>query len=301
MTEDASTAPRYAGDMAVASPASAAAPERARARILMCPPTHFSVEYVINPWMEGQVDQADPGRAHGQWQALAAAIAGLAHIETVAPAAGLPDMPFTANAGLVHGDAFVPSRFRHDERKGEEPLFTEWFRQSGYRIVELPAGLDFEGAGDALFDRGIRDRLWMGHGHRSELHAATELEKLLDIEVLPLRLVDDRFYHLDTCFCPLQGGWLLYYPTAFDAAGQALIEANVPESRRIAVGDEDALAFACNAVNVGDTIVLNRAGNALKSALHAAGFEVVETPLDEFLKAGGAAKCLTLRLDEPPR
>ncbi|MFT3762744.1 MAG: arginine deiminase-related protein [Pseudoxanthomonas sp.] len=269
-------------------------------RLLMCPPTHFAVDYEINPWMRGQLHQADRGRAQAQWDALAAIVGRLAAVETVAPATGLPDMPFAANAGLVLEDAFVPSRFRHAERQGEEALFTAWFTERGYRIVPLPAGIDFEGAGDALFDRGLPRLLWMGHGHRSDAEAAPALARLLDVEVVPLRLVDPRFYHLDTCFCPLRGGWLLYFPEAFDDAARARIEARVPAAKRIVVGEEDALAFACNAVNLGDAVILNRAGDALKSALSAAGFEAVETPLDEFLKAGGSAKCLTLRLDEPP-
>lgn len=267
-------------------------------RVLMCPPTHFAVEYVINPWMEGHVHEADTDRALAQWTALRDILGSLAQVETVAPGEGLPDMPFTANAGLVLGHVFVPSRFRHPQRQGEEALFTDWFRQHGYVIRELPETMDFEGAGDALFDRTAR-RLWLGYGHRSDAGVADALAPLLDIETMPLRLVDPRFYHLDTCFCPLSGGWLLYYPAAFDEAAKAAIAKYVPEGRRIAVDEEDALAFACNAVNLDDTVVLNRASDALKATLHAAGFRVVETPLDEFLKAGGSAKCLTLRLDEP--
>ncbi|HEX7801832.1 MAG TPA: arginine deiminase-related protein [Pseudoxanthomonas sp.] len=266
--------------------------------LLMCPPTHFAVDYVINPWMEGNLHSADPVRAQSQWAALHAALSDLARIDLVAPGEGLPDMPFTANAGLVLGDAFVPSRFHHAQRRGEEALFTEWFAQQGFAIRPLPAGMDFEGAGDALLDRDA-PRLWLGHGHRSNAGVAQEIAAMFDLEAIPLRLSDPRFYHLDTCFCPLTGGWLLYYPPAFDAEAIGAIAARIPESRRIAVSEHDALAFACNAVNIGATVVVNRASSALKTALGDAGFEVIETPLDEFLKAGGSAKCLTLRLDEP--
>ncbi len=281
--------------------AAAAASPAHTTRILMCVPTHFGVEYVINPWMQGQTGNADVSHAQRQWDGLTAAIGRVAEVELVAPIAGLPDMVFTANAGMIWDDAFVPSRFRHAERQGEEAHFIAWFRERGFRIVELPEDLEFEGAGDALYDRAVSNRLWMGHGHRSDLGVAAELEKRLPVQVLPLRLSDERFYHLDTCFCPLEGGWLLYFPGAFDAAANALIEANVPAHKRIAIDESDAVHFACNAVNVGDTIILNRAGDSLKARLHAAGFRVLETPLDEFLKAGGSAKCLTLRLQEPPR
>ncbi|MET0807885.1 MAG: arginine deiminase-related protein [Pseudoxanthomonas sp.] len=266
-------------------------------RLLMCPPTHFEVDYVINPWMEGNLHSTDVFRAESQWSALRGILSGLARIDLVVPARDLPDMPFTANAGLVLGDVFVPSRFHHPQRRGEEALFAEWFERQGFTLRPLPAGMDFEGAGDALLDRGA-PRLWLGHGHRSDAGVAQEMAAMFDMESVALRLVDPRFYHLDTCFCPLAGGWLLYYPPAFDADAVGAIAARVHESRRIAVSEPDALAFACNAVNLGGTVVVNRASNDLKSALGEAGFAVVETPLDEFLKAGGSAKCLTLRLDE---
>lgn len=267
-------------------------------RLLMCPPTHFAVDYVINPWMEGNLHSADPARAQSQWAALHGVLSDLVRIDLIAPGEGLPDMPFTANAGLVLGDAFVPSRFHHAQRRGEEALFTEWFAQQGFAIRQLPAGMDFEGAGDALLDRDA-PRLWLGHGHRSDAGVAQEVAAMFDLEAIPLSLSDPRFYHLDTCFCPLTGGWLLYYPPAFDAEAIGAIAARIPESRRIAVSEQDALAFACNAVSIGTTVVVNRASSALKTALGNAGFETIETPLDEFLKAGGSAKCLTLRLDEP--
>ncbi|WDS35182.1 arginine deiminase-related protein [Pseudoxanthomonas sp.] len=268
-----------------------------RPRVLMCPPTHFSVEYDINPWMTGNRDQADRARAGRQWDDLRALVADAADVELIEHVPGLPDMVFTANAGLVYRDVAVPSRFRHAERAGEEAHFTRWF--SGHRFdVDLLDGIEFEGAGDALLDRAA-SRLWFGYGHRSDARAAGALHALLGIDVVPLRLVDPRFYHLDTCLCPLSGGHLLYFPAAFDEAAQAAIAARVPADKRIAVSEEDALAFACNAVNLDNVVILNRATPALRAQLEQAGYRVRETPLDEFLKAGGSAKCLTLRLDEP--
>jgi lysine-ketoglutarate reductase/saccharopine dehydrogenase-like protein (TIGR00300 family) len=160
--------------------------------------------------------------------------------------------------------------------------------------------LPFEGAGDALLDREGR-WLWAGYGFRSELDSHPYLAKWLDIEVLSLRLMDERFYHLDTCFCPLSNGYLLYYPPAFDAYSNRLIEMRVPEAKRIAIAEPDAVNFACNAVNIEDIVILNQASDDLKQRLTNAGFRVIETPLTEFLKAGGASKCLTLRVTEPVR
>jgi lysine-ketoglutarate reductase/saccharopine dehydrogenase-like protein (TIGR00300 family) len=267
-------------------------------RFLMCAPDHYDVDYVINPWMEGNIHKSSRDRAVEQWQALFHVLKDLAVVDLVQPQKGVPDMVFTANAGLVLGNDVVLSRFYHKERQGEEPFFKAWFEEQSYNVHELPRDLPFEGAGDALLDREGR-WLWAGYGFRSELDSHPYLAKWLDIEVLSLRLMDERFYHLDTCFCPLTDGYLLYYPPAFDAYSNRLIEMRVPPSKRIAVAETDAINFACNAVNVERTIIMNLASNDLKQRLGAVGFQVIETPLTEFLKAGGAAKCLTLRVTEP--
>ena len=267
-------------------------------RFLMCAPDHYDVDYVINPWMEGNVHKSSRDRAVDQWQQLFHVLKDHAIVDLVKPEKGVPDMVFTANAGLVLGETAVLSRFFHKERQGEEPFFKAWLEDHGFTVHELPKDLPFEGAGDALFDREGR-WLWAGYGFRSELDSHPYLARWLDIEVLSLRLMDERFYHLDTCFCPLTDGYLLYYAPAFDAYSNRLIEMRVPEAKRIAIGEEDAVTFSCNAVNIDRTIVLNKASDKLKQRLESVGFRVIETPLTEFLKAGGAAKCLTLRVTEP--
>jgi lysine-ketoglutarate reductase/saccharopine dehydrogenase-like protein (TIGR00300 family) len=269
-------------------------------RFLMCAPDHYDVDYVINPWMEGNIHKSSRDRAVEQWQKLHYILKDHTLVDLVEPQPGWPDMVFTANAGLVLGKTVVLSRFFHKERQGEEPYFKQWFESQGYTVHELPKDLPFEGAGDALLDREGR-WLWAGYGFRSELDSHPYLAKWLDIEVVSLRLIDERFYHLDTCFCPLSGGYLLYYPPAFDAYSNRLIEMRVPPEKRIAIEEADAVNFACNAVNIDQVVVMNKASEGLKARFAEAGFEVIETPLTEFLKAGGAAKCLTLRVTEPVR
>jgi lysine-ketoglutarate reductase/saccharopine dehydrogenase-like protein (TIGR00300 family) len=268
-----------------------------KVRFLMCAPDHYDVDYVINPWMVGNVHKSSRDRAVDQWQGLYSLLKDRATVELVNGEKGVPDMVFTANAGLVLDQTVVLSRFYHKERQGEEPFFQRWFEDQGFTVHLLPKDLPFEGAGDALLDRERR-WLWAGYGFRSELDSHPYLAKWLDIEVLSLRLMDERFYHLDTCFCPLMGGYLLYYPPAFDDYSNRLIELRVPAEKRIAVSEPDAVNFACNAVNVDRTIVMNKASDELKQRLTEIGFTILETPLTEFLKAGGAAKCLTLRVTE---
>lgn len=265
----------------------------------MCRPEFFSVEYSINPWMDGNEGNLSIAEAKAQWERLRDTIAEYADLAFIEPHQDVPDMVFTANAGTVLGNQAMASHFTPMERRPEEPIFKSWFAENGFDLYPLPENIGFEGAGDSLFDRG-GDWLWAGYGFRTEIEAHAHLEKCFDTEIVSIRLVDPRFYHIDTCFCPLNGGSLMYHPAAFDAESQKEIEARVPASKRIVVSDADAGRFACNSVNIDDKIIMNRVSRELNADLANAGFEVVESPLSEFLKAGGSAKCLTLKLTEPP-
>lgn len=276
-----------------------ASPQGRHASILMCAPRHFGVDYIINPWMERQIGRADVARAHDQWENLRRHLAGCAELAFVSAQSGLPDMVFTANAGLVVDGAVIVSRFFAKERQPEEALFRLWFERQGFAIAPWPEDVPFEGAGDALTDRARR-LIWCGHGWRSSKRAPALVETIFGWPTIALKLVDPRFYHLDTCFCPLPGGWLMYYPAAFDDASLETIRAVAPAGKRIEVGETDALAFACNAVEASGRIFMNACSDELRARLVAAGFAPVVTPLSEFLKAGGAAKCLTLELKQGP-
>jgi len=267
------------------------------ATFLMCSPDLYEVNYVINPWMEGNVNRSSRRAAAAQWEHLRAAISQFACIELVEPQPGSPDMVFTANAGLVRHGVVALSRFLHPERQGEEPHFGKWFGDSGFAVCQTPRATPFEGEGDALFESD-GSRLWAGYGVRTQHGSHQWLRDIWDVEVISLRLVDPRFYHLDTCFCPLFGGYVMYFPQAFDTDSLIKIESRYPQEKRICVNEPDALRFACNAVNVGRTIVLNEISRELARQLEGLGFVVVQVPLTEFLKAGGAAKCLVLRLSE---
>ncbi|MCX7718759.1 MAG: TIGR00300 family protein [Candidatus Sumerlaeaceae bacterium] len=270
-------------------------------RYLMCRPDFFGVEYVINPWMDGNVGRARAEEARRQWEGLHALVSARAEVSLIAPASGLPDMPFTANGGLVAGDIFVPSRFFYAQREPEVDHHRAWFRSAGFRVEELRSGAAFEGEGDALFQPGQR-LLWAGYGVRSALETHRDLTDIFQVEVVSLRLVDQRFYHLDTCFAPLPGGKVFYFPPAFDDPSVETIRNRVAPEDRYEVGEEDALNFACNAVVAGDAVIMNYASAALRERLNRWGFEVLTTPLTEFMLAGGAAKCLSLKLEQdlPP-
>lgn len=267
-------------------------------RFLMCEPKFFEVCYVINPWMEGNLGKVNSKLAQRQWKNLHGIVSGLASVSLIEPVAGLPDMVFTANAGLVHsnknGDKeVIVSSFRHAERQPEAKHFESFFSSLGYRVRHLKKETIFEGAGDALFDS--QGRLWFGSGIRSVSHALDEIVEVFDVEACGLELTDPHWYHLDTAFCPLPQGRAIAYKKAFAAKSVAALDHAFGEDI-IWVSDEDARNFACNAISIGRNVILHRASAELKSALKQRGLEVIEADVSEFLKAGGACKCLTLEI-----
>jgi N-dimethylarginine dimethylaminohydrolase len=258
----------------------------------MCPPEYYGIEYEINPWMNQQVG-SDPSRSFEQWDALRETLLSLgARVELMEPVPGLPDLVFTANAGLVYHKTFVSSRFRFGVRQGEAPYFERWAHDHGFEVVTLPEGSYFEGAGDALF---CGETLLAGYRFRSDVRSHQWVADRLGVEVLPMELVDPRFYHLDTCFCPLSEREAIYYPGAFDDYGRSVLLDRIPGL--IEVSSDEAVSFSCNAVVVGRSVVLNAGVPKLAASLQAAGYRVHPLSLTEFIKSGGSAKCLTLRLD----
>ncbi|GIW92739.1 MAG: hypothetical protein KatS3mg110_0780 [Pirellulaceae bacterium] len=261
-------------------------------RILMCPPDYYGIQYEINPWMNRSRPAAH-AEACRQWEQLRRILADTgATIELLEPVPGLPDLVFTANAAMIYQQTAYLSRFRHPERQGEEPINARWFSEHGYRVERLPEGYYFEGAGDALF---CGDTLYAGYRIRTDIRSHQYISRKTGRRVISLELVDPYYYHLDTCFCPLNHEAAVYYPAAFDSYGQRALRENIP--LLVEVQPEEARHFACNAVVVGRRVVTNTGCARLHQELRRLGFEPVETPLSEFVKAGGSAKCLTLRLD----
>ncbi|MEX0641488.1 MAG: arginine deiminase-related protein [Pirellulales bacterium] len=260
--------------------------------ILMCPPDFYGIHYEINPWMN-TARQADHKLAVFQWGALCGHIeAAGARISRLEPIQGLPDLVFTANAAMIFGQRALLSRFKHPQRQGEEPFNRAWLTANGFEVVDVPRNFSFEGAGDALF---CGDTLYAGYRMRSDASGHQEIGRMLGVRVIPVELVDPRYYHLDTCFCPLAEGEAIWYPAAFDDYGQRAIREHVPTL--IEVERAEAENFSCNAVVIGRMVITNTSCDRLHDALAARGYIPVATPLGEFVKAGGSAKCLTLRLD----
>ncbi len=286
------TANPYPGLM-ITTERSVAGPRRRRATArgyLMCPPAHFAVTYAINPWMEPD-RPTDAALAMRQWAELRQVYLDLGHeVRLIEPVPGLPDMVFAANGGTVVGGRVLGARFRYPQRAQEAGAYLGWFRDRGYPGARMSEHVH-EGEGDILFTGRA---LLAGYGFRTDQGVAAELAATFGWPVVSLRLVDPRFYHLDTALCVLDGDTAMYYPAAFDDAGRAAIAGHFAEL--IEAKDEDAEVLGLNAVSDGLHVVLPVQARGLAAQLGERGFAPIGVDLSELLKGGGGAKCCTLEL-----
>ncbi len=267
---------------------------------LMCEPEFFGVEYVINPHMSGNVGTVNRHLAFSQWENLVAVIQDYADVCQIAPEPDLPDMVFTANAGLVdrYEGRFIPSSFKFAQRQRESKMFEQWFADRGWEILNLSnESTLFEGAGDCLVD--ARGQYWMGHGHRSNEQAADDIKSLFELEgeVITLKLTNPNYYHLDIVFCPLDTGAILWHSDAFDALSRQTVEfyALIHDIELIDISEDDAKRFACNSVSIGNNLIMPYCSIDLEKKLSKIDVKPIVVNVSEFIKAGGAVKCLTLQ------
>jgi arginine dihydrolase len=259
-------------------------------RYLMCPPEHFDVTYTINPWMNPEAG-TDRAAAMRQWRQLRDVYLSLGHdVRIIEPVPGLPDMVFAANGAIVVDGKVLGARFRYPQRAAEAEAYLDWFRISGYEELWDATQVN-EGEGDILFTGST---LLAGHGFRTDRAAVEELARVFGLPVVSLRLVDPRYYHLDTALCVLDSDTAMYYPAAFDDAGQAALADLFPEL--IEAKDEDAEVLGLNAVSDGYHVVLPTPASGLAAQLREHGFEPIGIDMSELLKGGGGPKCCTLEL-----
>jgi N-dimethylarginine dimethylaminohydrolase len=257
----------------------------------MCPPTYFDVVYSINPWME-PTKPTEADLAMVQWERLRGLLHGLGHrVELIAPRPGLPDMVFAANGAMAIGGKALAAHFRYPQRSAVASSYLDWFREQGF--AARAATHVNEGEGDFLI---TRSRILAGCGFRTDRRAHAEVEELFGRPVIPLTLVDPRFYHLDTALAVLDDNEVMYYPAAFTAASQNVLSQLYPTALR--ASRADAEVFGVNAVSDGRHVVLAQQATGLADQLSQRGFLPIGVDLSELLKAGGGAKCCALELHE---
>jgi N-dimethylarginine dimethylaminohydrolase len=264
---------------------------------LMCSPEWYDVRYAINPWMAGSLHQTTRDKAFAQWKELYVALKDVADVQLLPSKIGLPDMTFVAHGAVVNYGLAVLSNFAHAQRKPETNHLHQWLQDAGFIIWQTPHQLCFEGEGDALFAPDGTG-LWAAHGIRTCRQSHRTINDAWHTKMTSLRLIDPRFYHLDTCFIFLSGGHVLYFAGAFDSPSLEKIKATYPFSKRIELSEADAVNFGCNLINIGKNVLMHAASGNLANRLLGLGYHVGEVPLSEFLKGGGAAKSLALRLSD---
>lgn len=256
---------------------------------VMTPPTFFAVDYAINPWMDPAA-AVDTHRALDQWDALRRTYKELGHtVALVEPVAGLPDMVYAANGGVLVGGHAVVARFAHPQRAAESEAYAEWMRRHG--CTPMRTAHVNEGEGDFLVAGRI---LLAGHGFRTDIRAHREVADAVGLPVVSLRLVDPRFYHLDTALAVLDATTVAYYPPAFDAPSRRRLRAVFPAAIEVAAADAHVLGL--NAVSDGYHVVLPSAATGFADQLRGVGFRPVGVDLSELLKGGGSVKCCTLEV-----
>ena len=269
---------------------------RARTRhYVMCTPSHFAVEYAINPWMDPTVP-VDAERATAQWDTLRHTFLELGHrVDVIAPVPGQPDMVFAANGGITVGGRTYGAMFRHAQRESEAAAFAGFLRAQGLDVTE-PTHVN-EGEGDFLVLSSV---ILAGTGFRTALEAHIEAAETLDRPVVSLQLVDPRFYHLDTALAVLDDGGgaapadIAYYPGAFSPHSRRTLRELFPDA--VQVSEMDALVLGLNAVSDGRNVVLPTAASEFAATLKARGYRPVPVELGELLKSGGSVKCCTMEL-----
>ena len=258
-------------------------------KLLMCRPDFFDIEYEINPWMDTD-NQVDRDLAKQQWEQLYQLYTETLgwEVSLVDPVDGLPDMVFTANGGLVIDGKVALPTFRQPERIPETAHFKAWFDGAGFSEVLTPKH-DFEGEGDALL---WNDTLFIGYPWRSDQAVQNELSEFFNVKVIGMQLNDARFYHLDTCFAPIDNQTVAIWPPAFSDESVQNLKEIVPNV--VEASEADAMAYGLNSVSDGQTVVLSEAAVGLVEEYEALGKRVYTAPISEFQKSGGGVKCLTL-------
>lgn len=258
-------------------------------RYLMCRPTYFDVVYEINPWMHAD-EPVDHDRVMRQWENLRSTYLALGHdVDVVEGAPGLPDMVFAANGALVVDGRALGVRFQVEQRRPEAQLFARWLAAHGFAVTDAHAVN--EGEGDFLL---VGERILAASGFRSEPASHGEVAAFSGREVVPLQLVDPRFYHLDTAITVLGEDHVAYLPSAFSAASRRTLERLYPDA--ILVAEEDAAVLGLNAVSDGRHVVVAAQAMGYIAQLRAAGYIPVPVDLSELRKGGGGIKCCTLEL-----
>lgn len=256
--------------------------------VLVCRPKYFRVDYKINPWMK--VGSTDKKKAMNQWNKLINIYKQLElNVEIIEQNSNFPDMVFAADQGFcLKNKTILLSRFRYKERQGESQYYKKWYKKKGYRVLLLPKNLYFEGCGEL---QEFKDNLLIGTGFRTNKKAAKTIGKIANRNTIILELVDERFYHLDTCLMVLNDNVIFYYPKAFST--ESILKLKSLRSQLIEIDDKEVKNFAANSIVFNNNVVIQIGNPKIAEKIKRLGYKIFNINLNEYMKAGGGAHCLT--------
>jgi N-dimethylarginine dimethylaminohydrolase len=261
-------------------------------QVLMCRPSHYKINYCINPWMNGSV--VNRAKAFRQWQNLVKTFTNIGiKVNVIDQEPNLADMVFATDCGIVLENAFLASNFTYRQRQPESNLYLNWFLKNHYKIINLPKDLSFEG-GDCLF---FNNQLLLGTGFRSEKHCAPFIHKSLNLEVITLDLIEDLFYHLDTCLFIVDDYTAFYYPKAFSKSSRNILKRLV--KNLIELPQIEAKNFITNSLIYKNNLIIQDISPTLMDFAKNHFYTLIHVDVSEFNKAGGGIHCLTNIFHEP--
>tara|TARA_B100000131_G_scaffold321231_1_gene371362 strand:+ start:4482 stop:5264 length:783 start_codon:yes stop_codon:yes gene_type:complete len=255
-------------------------------KVLLCKPSFYDVTYSINPWMKD--DSVNKVLALKQWNQMRTLLGTFdIDIKFIEQIDGLPDMVFTANAGVVYENKVAISNFKHKQRRRESSHYKDWFLKNNYEVIDVPKKFSFEGCGDVVIHNG---NLIGGYGFRTDLKALKYVSKKLDLNLIYLKLLDPNFYHLDTCFSIIGDNLAIYNPKAFSKYTISKLN----NFELIEVSEEESNNFACNSIVFGNNILMPSENDTIAEALSDRGYQVYQINTSEFMKSGGSLQCMCL-------
>lgn len=195
----------------------------------------------------------------------------------------LPDSCFVEDTAVVFGEKAVICNMRVKSRANEvvEVAKVMGELRETHRI-KPPATVD---GGDVLV---VEDRVFVGISARTNLHAASQLKKILEntgMNVIPVKV--HKVLHLKSACTYLGNGVVILSRGCFDTdVLQGL--------RRIIVPRGEEYAADCLAVN--ETVLVAKGHAETRKLVEKEGFQVDEMEISEFRKGDGALTCLSILL-----
>lgn len=271
-------------------------------RVLAVSPDFYEVIDDKNYHMVGE--KVNTERAWEQWKAIQGIYkmlvdsGKLKQYHILDGCEGCEDMVFAANQTFPwekqNGQlTVILSNMKHPSRQREVANFESFFRREGYTIRKLKSESTLEGMGDMIPHPG-RNLIYGGYGFRTSSKVYDEVAAILQTPIIGLELKDERFYHLDTCFVPINESAVMIFPDAFTPDGREKLKQFFKHI--IEIPEDEAMNFALNVHAIPEIkhAIIEKKNPVTVQALEDHGYTVHEVDTSEFIKSGGSVFCMKM-------